>query len=81
MITIEVNASRSYPIYIASGLIPQIGTYLKEISKDSKIAIISDSNVWSYYGDMVCASLNDAGVPHISDLRYGTKHQETVHKF
>lgn len=65
MNTIEVNASRSYQIHIASGLMAQIGSYAKQVSADCKAAIISDSNVWPLYGDMVCNSLSDNGISYV----------------
>ena len=66
MKAIEVNASRTYQIHIASGLISQIGAYANEIKSNCKIAVISDSNVWPLYGDTVCSSLRNAGFAHIA---------------
>ena len=41
---------KQYPIYIKRGLIENIGSEIKNIYKNKKIAIITDSNVESLYG-------------------------------
>lgn len=58
---ITVNASRTYDVVIDTDLLTHIGTYTTEISQADTIAIISDSNVWPIYGNIVTASLNNAG--------------------
>ncbi len=65
MSTIEVNASKSYQIHIANGLMKQIGVYVKQIKNGCKAAIISDSNVWPIYGDIVSNALSNSGFGHI----------------
>ncbi len=65
MNTIEVNASKSYKIYIASDIMPQLGQYIAKINDHCKIAVISDSNVWPIYGNTVCTALSDAGFEEI----------------
>lgn len=65
MITIEVNASKSYQIHIDSGLIPQIGTYARMLKDSGKVAIITDSNVWPLYGDEIGSSLSASGFSFI----------------
>ena len=61
MNTIEVNASKSYQIHIAHGLMAEIGAYAAQVKTDCKTAIISDGNVWPLYGDAVCKALSNAG--------------------
>ncbi len=61
MKTITINASTEYQVIIGSGLQKDIGTYAASISKVSKVAIISDTNVWPLYGPNVQASLIRAG--------------------
>ncbi len=61
MRTIAVNASKDYPIYVGESLIPNIGSYVSQIKTGCKIAIVSDSNVWPLYGNIVCSSLAGAG--------------------
>ena len=58
---VTVNASKSYEIYIGSGLINQLGKTASNIAKSKTAAIISDSNVWPIYGQIVTQSLEEAG--------------------
>lgn len=43
----------SYPIYIEKGLFNDIGRYIKDVAKTNKIAIVTDNNVDSIYGDKI----------------------------
>lgn len=61
MKTITVNASKEYNIHIDSGLLCQIGAYVKNISATSRVVVISDDNVWSLYANTVCDSLSANG--------------------
>lgn len=61
MNTITVNATKSYPAIIGSGLIAAIGRYIQNIHSPCCTAIISDSNVWSIYGPTVENSLRASG--------------------
>lgn len=63
----KVNLQKeSYPIYIKKGILKDIGLYIKQIFKGNKIMIISDDQVYSYYGDMVVSQLEkDYEVGHI----------------
>ena len=61
MSKISVNASKKYEVYIDYNILSKIGTYVAEISKPTKVAIISDSNVWPLYGATVTESLENAG--------------------
>lgn len=57
---VQVHASRQYAIRIENGLINRLGAYIAELSK--RAFVVSDSNVWPFYGEMVRESLNAAGV-------------------
>lgn len=57
MKTVEVTASKSYQVLIGSGLLPQLGEYLRQVCKAQKIVIVSDSNVWPLYGKTVSNAL------------------------
>lgn len=58
---IPVKASKDYDVLIGSGLLGTLGAKLLEVlRKPCKIAIISDSNVWSIYGNKAIASLESA---------------------
>jgi len=60
MNTVTVNASKSYEIHIGSGLLHELGKTASGITKSRTAAIISDSNVWPIYGQIVKRSLEDA---------------------
>ncbi len=60
MKTIKVNASRDYDVIIGNGIVHSIGCRIKELTKASKVCIVSDSNVFPLYGARVCQCLQDA---------------------
>ena len=62
MTTIEVNASKCYPVEIGSGLLALIGPRVAALGKVNKVCIVSDSTVWPLYGPAVDASLYAAGI-------------------
>ena len=66
MKTVQVNASRNYPVYIGDSLLSSTGERLLSLTKPCKVAIISDSNVWPLYGSQVLASLVNAGFTPVS---------------
>lgn len=53
--------SRSYPIYIAGGLLNNLGAYLSEMPLGKKVLLVTDTNVDSLYGDKVRNLLEQAG--------------------
>lgn len=57
MKTIQVQASKSYPVIVGEKLLPQLGKYITEHHKPKKAAIISDTNVWPLYGEKATDSL------------------------
>lgn len=62
MKTITVTASNSYDVLIGAGLLQNIGTLLlNTFKKTCKVAIISDSNVYPLYGNMVSEQLSSVG--------------------
>ncbi len=61
MNTIAVNASQKYEVLIGSDVLPQLGELLKKLHLTGKTAIISDTNVWSQYGECINESLRSAG--------------------
>lgn len=62
---ISVKASQSYDVVIGTDLLPQLGKYASDIRKNSKAAIISDTNVWPLYGSKVTESLISSGLKPI----------------
>lgn len=58
-LTVKVNDE--YDILIEKGLLSKAGELTKTVLKCKKIALISDTNVYPLYGDMVKNSLENAG--------------------
>jgi len=62
MMKVEVNASRSYDILIASSLLEQIGEHMRALHPQSgTVAIVTDENVRDLYLETVESSLKQAG--------------------
>ena len=61
MITVPVNASNNYNIYIDSGLLKTSGEIIEAAAGGERAFLITDSNVDDYYGDVVAKSLGLAG--------------------
>ena len=61
MKTVTVNASRTYPIYIGSGLLASLGQEAVKLGNASRVCIVSDSNVWPLYGHAAQSSLEASG--------------------
>ena len=66
MISIDVKASRAYQVHIGTGLLPELGQRLREVSQAQKVAIVSDTNVFPLYGEIAEKSLENAGFQVIS---------------
>lgn len=62
MTTIEVAASKSYPVQIGPGLLTELGEKTAALGKVKKVCIVSDSNVWPLYGAAADTSLHLAGL-------------------
>ena len=61
MKTVSVAASRPYDILIGSGLLAGIGQLVASLGNASKITIVSDSNVFPIYGEVVTSRLSASG--------------------
>lgn len=61
MTIVPVCASRKYDVIIGEKLIPEAGSYISQVNSDCTAAIITDSNVWSLYGEVLRKSLQQAG--------------------
>lgn len=61
MKTVTVNASKCYDIKIGSGLLSTIGAEARALGKATRVCVVSDSQVFPLYGEIVCQSLTDAG--------------------
>lgn len=63
----KVNLGKeSYPIYIQQGLLDDVFNYIQPIYKGEKIMIISDDQVYGYYGEKIESQLSQQyNVGHI----------------
>ena len=52
MITITVNASKTYDVKIGKGLLCRLGSEVRAVSKAERVCFVSDNNVWTR--DMGC---------------------------
>ncbi len=66
MKTVHINASKKYNIKIGPGLLSTIGDEAKALGNASKICIVSETNVWPLYGNIVEDSLKNAGFSIVS---------------
>ena len=62
MNTVEIHASCQYPVHIGSGLMAQIADEIQRRTKAEKVCIVSDSNVWPLYGEMVEKQIISCGL-------------------
>ncbi len=80
MNTIMIHASKEYKVLVGTGLQKDIGSYAASLGCTSKVAIISDSNVWPLYGNTVQESLQNAGFTvcnYVFPAGEGSKNGET----
>ena len=61
MNTVHVTASKSYDVLIGAGLLESLGSHAASIKKVKKVCIVSETNVWSLYGETAKQSLLNAG--------------------
>ncbi len=61
MKTIKVNTATSYEVKIGSGLLSTLPQELSGVVSGKRVAIISDSNVWPLYGNVVETGLQNSG--------------------
>lgn len=59
--TIHVNTGSAYDVHIGHGIIDNAGELIRNISKASKAAVITDSNVFELYADRLTDSLKKSG--------------------
>ncbi|MEZ5452074.1 MAG: 3-dehydroquinate synthase family protein [Thiothrix sp.] len=73
---------RSYPIFLGKNIIVQAGELIRGFTGiQKKILIISQSNIWKYYGEELTCSLLEAGysVNHfLLSITENSKNQKTV---
>lgn len=62
MKTVSVKTGRPYSIYIERGLVNNVGSFVRQVSKAVRAVIVSDSNVAPIYADRVKSSLEAEGI-------------------
>lgn len=55
---IAVNTASSYNVYVGSGLMHRLSDFIASSTSDQKVVIVSDSNVWPIYGDIITKQLS-----------------------
>ena len=61
METVQVQASRDYPVHIGSGLLDRCGELLQGITDSRRCCVVTDTTVRQFYADRVGKSLQAAG--------------------
>ena len=61
MKAVTVSASKTYPIYIGSGLLKKSGEHIAQLPGIRRICIVSDSNVFPLYGALLTENLEQSG--------------------
>jgi 3-dehydroquinate synthase len=52
---------RSYPIVIGEGILPQLGSALRQVSFPAQVAVVTNPTVQALYADEVLRSLHESG--------------------
>ena len=77
------SLDKSYKILIKKGLIKNLAQNCKEVLKSNTVFLISDKNVYGYYGELVETSFKKEGVKvekYIIDPGEGSKNLEILGK-
>ncbi|MBQ5911003.1 MAG: 3-dehydroquinate synthase [Clostridia bacterium] len=78
---ITVSGNGGYDILIKNGILASCGQYVRKVTKASRALIISDSNVFSLYGQAVASSLAQNGftvASHVFPAGEASKNLNTV---
>ena len=62
MKTVTVNTAKAYDVVIGSHILSSLGCRVAQICAGKNVAVISDTTVWSLYGEQVIQSLEAAGL-------------------
>lgn len=63
MKTVTVNASKQYDIHIGSGLLDTLGARVLALGGVNRVCVVSETTVFSLYGDRVTEILKATGLP------------------
>ena len=83
MVTINVQTKQGYRVLVGANLLSEAGDYIQKIKSCCKIAIISDTNVWPLYGNILSDSLSTAAyesVHYVFQAGEESKNTETYFK-
>jgi len=78
---LRVNSNKWYEIFIENGILEQSGDYIRKVSNAKKVCLISDTNVYPIYKDIVINSLIKNGfdvVTYIFKAGEESKTMQTV---
>jgi len=78
---LTINTTKPYDIYIGAGILSQAGKLIKERFSKSRIALVSETNVFPLYGEKVLSVLREEGfdvVTHIFEAGEAQKNMQTV---
>lgn len=63
MNVISVNASQNYDVIVGTSILADLGEHAAKLCGKCNAAIISDSNVFPIYGELIKENLQQAGIP------------------
>lgn len=66
MRTVKVEASSAYDVLIERGILKEAGRLIKTVAKGDTAVVVSETNVYPLYGDLLRASLEKEGFNVIS---------------
>lgn len=78
---VRVNVHDGYDILIEEGILNFCGKHIKQINKAQKICLVSDTNVYPIYKDIVIKSLQENGfevIPYVFEAGEVSKTMSTV---
>lgn len=62
MKTIGINTAKSYNVLFGKNILSSCGELIKSALSPRTAVVVTDDNVDSYYGDVVCRSIENAGI-------------------
>lgn len=81
MNTISVNASQRYDVLVGKGILSNLGTYAVNICGKCKAVMISDTNVFPIYGNIVESSLLQAGIETVHYVFSAGEESKTINTY
>ena len=78
---LSVNASYNYNVIVGNQILDQLGSYVSKIQSNCKVAIISDSNVFPIYGNIVEKSLFHGGFTPVHFVFSAGEAQKNIYTY